>query len=202
MTSEPTPLHGLYVEGVNVAGMPVKCSGCGGKFHELTDRFRSEPPMRGTYLRMIARYRSWGWYAFPESDWVLGDNVQCPQCGTPYSTESVMRQIRAQVDEALGRVSEPVLLSSLPVDPPEIPVEIQMPEQATLFPELSDLDKEFEECAAPGNDSIYTPAGEDPHNIGMTVMRMTADGCTQTDIAKTCNLSVYMVRQIQNGKKV
>ena len=197
MTSEPTPLHGLYVEGVNVAGMPVKCGGCGGKFHELTDRFRSEPPMRGTYLRMISRYRSWGWYAFPESDWVVGDNVQCPQCGTPYSTGSVMQQIRAAVNAFLGIEESPVVPVLLPVEEPEV----EAPEEPAIFPELLDLDREPESESA-ATDSIYTPAGEDPGNIKMTVMKMTADGCTQASIAQTCNLSVYMVRQIQNGKKV
>lgn len=197
MTSEPTPMHGLYVEGVNVAGMPVKCGGCGGKFHELTDRFRSEPPMRGTYLRMIARYRSWGWYAFPESDWVVGDNVQCPQCGTPYSTSSVMQQIRATVNAFLGIEESPVVPVLLPVEEPEV----EEPKEPAMFQDLSDLDREPESESA-ATDSIYTPAGEDPTNIKMTVMRMTADGCTQASIAQTCNLSVYMVRQIQNGKKV
>ena len=190
MTSEPTALHGLYVEGVNVSGMPVKCSGCGGKFHQLTDRFRNEPPMRGSFLKMIAKYRGWGWYAFPENDWVVGDNVQCPQCGTPYSTTSIMRQVMALVNQGRGIMSEPVLLESLPVDPPAEAVVLSL-EEPVFEPEVF----------AP-QDTIYTVDSESAENIKMTVMRMTSEGCTQASIAQTCNLSVYMVRQIQNGRKV
>lgn len=231
----------LFVEGVNIMGMAVKCGGCGGKFHQITGKFRAEPPVRGSYLRMIPRYRSWGWYAFPEEEWVVGDNVLCPQCGTPYSFLSIMRQIRRFVDAELGRAEvqggadtqETGQTVEERGDGGENAAEntvgiaatgemggeeVQSDQENGLdgadfgsddadfgdFAGSAGIEVEDQCSAEPEKEEqgIYTLALSDPKNVKMMVMRMTADGCTQAHIAKTCNLSVYMVRQIQNGRKV
>ena len=226
MTSEIAVVAGLFFEGVDILGMPVRCSGCGGKFHRLSMGFRDEPPMRGSYLQMIPRYRNWGWYAFPEKDWVVGDNVQCPQCGTPYGFVSVMRQVRVFVDLALGREgvksadscqagsgvaeggdgAEGGAQDALGRAEFAEVQHVEGSEDDGWRPvDTSGIDAVDDPDPASSpveHDSIYAPASNDPRSIQMTVMRMTAEGCTQASIAKTCNMSVYMVRQIQNGRKV
>ena len=76
-------------------GIPVKCAGCGGWFHELTAKYNPDGPLRGSYLRLTSRYRSYGWYDFPHEDWVVGDNIMCPQCMMPYRTGAVAAHVLA-----------------------------------------------------------------------------------------------------------
>ena len=183
-------------ESMMLDGFPVKCSTCGGSFHTLTRDFRPVPPMRGSYLRMKPRYRGNGWYAFPEYDWVVGDNVQCPQCGMPYKMSSILKQVEAHVEKL--RVRNPW-------------------EQETPLPAS-------EECAAPAQEDLPGDEGAAPEDLesggdggddtGLydnsfggddlisRVMRLTSAGETQARIAETCQISIYMVRQIQNGRKV
>ena len=204
--TDPVALDGLFVEGVDVLGMAVRCSGCGGKFHQLTRKFRNEPPMRGTYLKMIARYRSWGWHAFPELDWVVGDNVQCPQCGTPYRVAAIMKQIRAFISKSGGMKDESQVVDH------GLGEEVSS-EQAVAEPG-GDLgatqgagDDENELVGVVVGDGV-DDRGLDSSGYGgvddvqLKVMKMTVGGSTQAEIAQTCGLSVYMVRQIQNGRKV
>ena len=227
MTSDPVAISGLYVDGVNIAGMPVKCGGCGGKFHVLTEKFRNEPPMRGSYLRMIPRYRSWGWYAFAEKEWVIGDNVICPQCGTAYTTLSVMRQVKRFVDEKLGRTEvqsgadAQAACSGMAEGRDGGEVAAQDALGRAEFAEVQHVEGSEDDGWRPVDaggidavddpdpasppvepDTIYPAPDGSPASVKMTVMRMTAEGCTQAQIAKTCNMSIYMIRQIQNGKKV
>lgn len=197
---DPVVMDGLFVEGVDILGMSVRCVGCGGRFHQIARNFRNEPPMRGTYLKMVERYRSWGWYAFPEKDWVVGDNVQCPQCGTPYNFSSIVKQIKEFV------------LSSKPEGG-------DVTEQSTTESESfeAEVDKRIEDnkrvqdCGIDlvvVGDTDSDDGGIDSNNYGIVddvqfkVMKMTLGGSTQADIAKACDLSIYMVRQIQNGRKV
>lgn len=183
------------LSGVMFEGIPIKCSSCGGAFHTLTSCFQSVPPMRGSYLRMMKKYRGNGWYAFPERDWVVGDNVQCPRCGNPYKMDSIVKQVEAYI----------VKLKAEQVVPPQGEAAPEggmgssdVPEEAA--PE-ADLDADFSPGAAADDIGIYDsdmPGGD----LLSTVMKMTAAGETQASIAETCQISVYMVRQIQNGKKV
>lgn len=182
-------------------GFVPKCRGCGGKFHELTENFRPVPPMRGDYLRMLKKHRNNGWYAFPERDWVIGDNVQCPQCGTPYSVASILRQLEALgADEQLSK-REPVEPAAAVPPVAGTPVE----DDAEPAREASGGGDEAGGLDDADDSGIYdTPLGGDGRvdSLSTRVMQMTRDGHTQTGIAETCQISVYMVRQIQNGKKV
>lgn len=173
-------------------GFVVRCRGCGGRFHELTENYRPVPPMRGDYLWMLKKHRGNGWYAFPERDWVIGDNVQCPQCGTPYTVGSIERQLEAQNGEADA--------GKLPGTTPDAPGPDGSAQPDAVAPEQGAGNEEGDVGGA-DDLGIYDGASN-PGDVVSTVMKMTREGHTQTGIAETCQISVYMVRQIQNGKKV
>lgn len=80
-------------------GKTFACAGCGGTFYELTDKFSEVPPMRGDYIKLIKKYGPEGhnWYDFPHTEFTVGDNVACVQCGEPVRTSHIMRQIGARV---------------------------------------------------------------------------------------------------------
>ena len=200
------------IENMMLDGVSIRCGTCGGSFHTLTREFRPVPPMRGNYLRMKNQFKGNGWYAFPEYDWVVGDNVQCPQCGMPYKMESIIRQVKAYVEKIQSRAVE----AGAAVAGAECPA----PGAGPVFNQHSNEergdqggvpgggvagleDQTGEDFGNPGSDDIglYDDsfAGDD---LISRVVRMSAAGETQARIAETCQISVYMVRQIQNGRKV
>lgn len=182
-------------------GIPVKCSGCGGWFHELTARYDPEGPLKGSYLRLTSRYREYGWYDFPHEDWVVGDNVMCPQCMMPYRPGAVAAQVRAWVEKQEMSANECKQAADEEVDkgaetseacgqePPEEVGDLAVPGVAGVGPDDADL---------PASDDN----GDGATDIAALVLKMSWDGATQSEIAKTCGISVYMVREIQNGRKV
>jgi len=174
-------------------GFVVRCGGCGGLFHELTANFREVPPMRGDYLHLRKEHRENGWYAFPEHDWVVGDNVMCPQCGTPYTMERVLFLLREagigdrKIQGSAGQANVEGSASGNTLD--------QAEEEASLHSGGDDSDSRglYDNADFSGDSSV---------GLVSSVMGMTREGKTQSFIAETCQISVYMVRQIQNGKKV
>lgn len=197
---DPVVMNGLFVEGVDILGMPVRCGGCGGRFHQIAMEFRSEPPMRGTYLRMIERYRSWGWYAFPEKDWVVGDNVQCPQCGTPYSFSSVVRQVKDFVSAKKLEIGATVGLQENVGERVE-EEEVQEQDDGKQIPD-DGIDLVVVGDIGGNDNNIDSSDYGIIDDVQLRVVKMTVGGSTQAEIAKACGLSIYMVRQIQNGRKV
>lgn len=171
------------------AGTEIRCRGCGGRFHRLTDKFRPVPPMRGSYLKLLPKWREGGWYAFPEHEWVVGDNVQCPQCGTPYTVASIMKQFGV-ADERV----EPA---------PEQAVEPEEAAGVEVAGQEEDENHDFEQAGLCGDDDTGIYADLDGRgDVVATVMSMTRKGESQSRIAETCQISIYAVRKIQNGKKV
>ena len=177
----------------NVAGFVVRCRGCGGRFHKLTDKFRSVPPMRGSYLKLLPRWQ--GWYAFPERDWVVGDNVQCPQCGTPYTVASILKQLEVHnaqtVPDAEGGPAD-TEADSQGVAQPDALEDVQAEE----------VDPRIDDSADDDDDAGIYADLDGCGDVVATVMRMTREGESQARIAETCQMSIYAVRKIQNGKKV
>lgn len=187
-------------------GMQVRCDSCGGKFHEITAKFEPVPPMRGNYLRLRSVFKGRGWYAFPEQDWVVGDNVQCPQCGSPYRMNSILKQVTSYVHTLSAEGKEEVRADGGGACGPAGVAE-GIEERAVGAPPVLEEDDE-----AGDQDENPVPAGDpddagiyDEHLAGDDVVsmvhRLTAGGETQASIAQTCQISVYMVRQIQLGKK-
>lgn len=133
---------------------------------------------------------------------MVGDNVMCPQCMMPYRPGVVMAQVliwaekqemsaheckqaadkevdaRAEASETLGQDS-----------PPEAVGDLAVPGVVGV-----------------GSDDGGLPAsgdnGDGGGDVADLVRKMSWDGATQSEIAKTCGISVYMVREIQNGRKV
>ena len=183
-------------------GVPVKCSGCGGWFHELTAKYDPTGPLRGSHLRLTSRYREYGWYDFPHEDWVVGDNVMCPQCMMPYRAGVVVAQVLIWAEKQEMSAHECKQAASKEVD------------AGTEAPETFGPDSPPEavgDLAVPGvvgvgSDDCGLPAASDNGDgvagVVDLVRKMSWDGATQAEIAKTCGISVYMVREIQNGRKV
>ena len=173
------------MEGVNFEGFRVKCGNCGGWFHELTALYRNDGTLRGSYLRLLATYRSAGWYDFPHTDDTVGENIQCPQCMSPYRTEEVRRQAEVLIERVRkGVVGSDCAEKEEVFDAPEAVGDLVAPVPASIG----------------GNNGLS--AAPLPGNTEELVRQMTWDGKTQTEIAETCQISVYRVRQIQNGKGV
>jgi len=202
MSSPAEIIEKLKAKCLLFEGIPVKCAGCGGWFHELTARYDPSGPLRGSYLRLTSRYREYGWYDFPHEDWVVGDNVMCPQCMMPYRTGVVMAQVliwaekqemsahecrQAAGKEVVEGAETPEALGN--DAPPEAVGDLAVPGVVGV-----------------GSDDGGLPASGDGdtgvEGVADLVRKMSWDGATQSEIAKTCGISVYMVREIQNGRKV
>lgn len=202
MSSPAEIIEKLKAKCLLFEGIPVKCAGCGGWFHELTARYDPSGPLRGSYLRLISRYREYGWYDFPHEDWVVGDNVMCPQCMMPYRPGVVVAQVliwaekqemsaheckQAAGKEVVEGAETPETLGQ--DSPPEAVGDLAVPGVVGI-----------------GSDDGGLPASGDGdagvEGVADLVRKMSWDGATQSEIAKTCGISVYMVREIQNGRKV
>lgn len=188
----------LWNERLSLDGVPLKCSSCGGWFHELTGRFSPlSGTMRGSDLKLLSKYRECGWYDFPHEDWVTGENVQCPQCMVPYRIGDVVTQALAWAENVKKERSSGNVTSAEEEDPG--------PEEAGDYGEDAPPET-IGDLASPGVSPAERPAGspsdEGAVSIQERVLKMTWEKYTQAEIAKTCDISIYMVREIQNGRKV
>jgi hypothetical protein len=187
-------------------GIPVKCQGCGGWFHELTRRYSLEGSVKGSGLRLLVKYQGCGWYDFPHEDWVVGDNVQCPQCMRPYSTADIRKQAESWVEKLRGGACNaeggPAATAEVTGEGAE-GAKKEGPDDGGLVdgpPEMvGEIGAPVPACFG-GDCGLNAPPA--PGNVEERVRQMTWDGRTQTEIAETCQISVYRVRQIQNGKGV
>lgn len=206
MTTSSEIVEKLIEKCLIYEGVPVKCERCGGWFHELTARYDPSGPLRGSYLRLMTRYREYGWYDFPHEDWVVGDNIMCPQCMMPYRSEAVVAQVLSWVEKQEARVNECKQTTGQEMDegaeeetdedissPPESIGDLAVPGVVGIGSDDGGLPAAAD-CAAAGVDGEL--------GVADRVRQMSWDGATQADIAKTCGISVYMVREIQNGRKV
>lgn len=171
------------------AGFSFKCQGCGGVFYRLTEKFRPEPPMRGDYVELLPQYGSLGfnWYDFPHTEWTIGDNVACVQCGEPIRTGHVHDLfVRSEEIAANGQAQEEVVVES------EAGTGQAQEEVDASAP---DAESGADSCA----DACLYDDVEIEDGLLATVLRMTAAGETQVAIAECCGISVYRVRKLQNG---
>jgi hypothetical protein len=187
-------------------GVPVKCAGCGGWFHELTAKYDPDGPLRGSYLRLTSRYREYGWYDFPHEDWVVGDNVMCPQCMMPYRPGVVMAQVLIWAEKQEMSANESRQAAGEEVDA-RADARAEAPEEGgNDSPPEAVGDLAVPGVVGVGSDDAGLPAsgdnGDGVTDVADLVRKMSWDGATQAEIAKTCGISVYMVREIQNGRKV
>jgi len=183
-------------------GRGFKCEGCRGSFYQLTENFRPTPPMRGDYVELLPKYGVNGhnWYDFPHTEFTIGDNVACVQCGHPIKIDYVVKELE-RTEKEQERIEHEMQKSndsgSSGLEVSQGAVEETLPggslagggddaSGAAVCPRDSD------------NDGLYhAPDLEDP--LLATVLRMTSEGATQTHIAETCGISVYRVRKFQDG---
>jgi len=62
----------------------ILCRGCGGRYHQTTDKFRSNVMPTGDMFRLKAGYVANGWTSFPEHSGITDGGLECPGCGAPY----------------------------------------------------------------------------------------------------------------------
>ena len=185
------------ITGNDYDRIKFKCQRCRGIFYELTEKFRPVPPMRGDYVRLVDKYgkNGYNWYDFPHTEWTIGDNVACVQCGEPIRVDHVLKETRGAVLASIGR------------------------NEAEKFETLQDASDEKEDVssdsgggyigsnhdmgAVNSSDSgdlagIYGLVDVDD-KVGAEVLRLTSGGLTQVEIAEACGISVYRVRKYQTG---
>ena len=186
------------------AGLSFKCEGCGGEFYRLTEKFVPTPPMRGDYVELLPRYGVCGynWYDFPHTEWTVGDNVACVQCGEPIRTchviSEAVKRLEGLREETGGKQN---ISGSSPA------AQAGAENENVLQGDAVDGD------GAGGTDAGgISPGQHVSEDLGLydevdledgllaTVLRMTAEGQTQAAIAETCGISVYRVRKLQNGE--
>lgn len=150
--------------------------------------------MRGDYVELLPQYGPLGfnWYDFPHTEWTIGDNVACVQCGEPIRTGHVhdaFRQAEANQEAAeQGAGSEATNEG-----------------EAAETAGSKDENVEISAPDAVSDTGIDADAGlyddvEIEDGLLATVLRMTAAGETQVAIAECCGISVYRVRKLQNGE--
>ena len=185
------------ITGNDYDGIKFKCQRCRGIFYELTEKFCPVPPMRGDYVRLIDKYgkNGYNWYDFPHTEWTIGDNVACVQCGEPIRIDYVLKETRGAVLASIGR------------------------NEAEKFEALQDTAVEEEDVSPdsgggyvgcnPDMGAVGTSDGGDldgiyglvdvDDKVGAEVLRLTSGGLTQVEIAEACGISVYRVRKYQTG---
>ncbi len=64
----------------------LKCSACGGSYHEVTTEFRYGQTYNGAMFKLHRQYGPLGenWQSFPQDPAVMGDCLVCPNCDVPY----------------------------------------------------------------------------------------------------------------------
>lgn len=64
----------------------VICPGCGGRYHETTERFNPDVQPNGTMFTLKEQFgaKGWNWSGFAESESSIGGLLVCPNCDVPY----------------------------------------------------------------------------------------------------------------------
>lgn len=186
------------------SGFSFTCQGCQGKFYQLTEKFVPTPPMRGDYVELLPQYgpNGYNWYDFPHTEWTIGDNVACVQCGEPIRMEHVVQKAVEELERIRTQTSS------------ESDISGHQNIQATQTQDGTVLQGDVRSCiGVDGSIPVDgAPADVDRGDAGLydevaledgllaSVLRMTAEGETQAVIAEACGISVYRVRKLQNGE--
>ena len=197
-------------------GVRLKCAGCGGWFHELTAAYETDRLLTGACLRLCEPYRSYGWYDFPHNESTTGDNILCPQCMYPYRHEDVRLQAEAWLEKLRGDSGGPAPTAALPemveqtlevVDDADTVAAETEPAagEDEGFDEgppekIGDLEAPVSACSCDDRGVVADAARSS--GLVERVRQLMWQGRTQAEIAEICQISVYRVRQIQNGEGV
>jgi hypothetical protein len=184
-------------------GIPFTCQCCQGKFYRLTERFEPTPPMRGDYVELLPQYgpSGYNWYDFPHTEWTIGDNVACVQCGEPIRMEHVLQKAVEELERLRTQASSESNISGHQ-DVQGTQAQDGVVLQGDVLSGgsnagvvvggsvVSDVNR--------GDAGMYDEVDLEDGLLA-SVLRMTAEGETQAVIAETCGISVYRVRKLQNG---
>ena len=185
------------ITGNDYDRIKFKCQRCRGIFYELTEKFRPVPPMRGDYVRLVDKYgkNGYNWYDFPHTEWTIGDNVACVQCGEPIRVDHVLKETRGAVLASIGR-NEAEKFEALQ-DTPDEKEDVSSDSGGGYVGSNHDMDTV---SSSDGGDlaGIYGLVDVDD-KVGAEVLRLTSGGLTQVEIAEACGISVYRVRKYQTG---
>lgn len=89
----------------------VVCPGCGGSFHDISDKFNQDASSHtGDMFILKEQYgpNGYNWTAFPNNDGIQCGDLECPDCGTPYCSGGFKVNIRKIV------VFNPVIIEDIP----------------------------------------------------------------------------------------
>ena len=185
------------ITGNDYDRIKFKCQRCRGIFYELTEKFRPVPPMRGDYVRLVDKYgkNGYNWYDFPHTEWTIGDNVACVQCGEPIRIDYVLKETRGAVLASIGR-NEAEKFEALQ-DTPDEKEDVSSDSGGGYVGSNHDMDTV---SSSDGGDlaGIYGLVDVDD-KVGAEVLRLTSGGLTQVEIAEACGISVYRARKYQTG---
>lgn len=102
----------------------ILCRSCGGRFHQTTDRFRSNVMPTGDMFQLKAEYVANGWTSFPEHSGITDGGLECPGCGAPYLSGGRVRVdgdfcyiCGMAVDKDVTQISATTALINWMVDP-------------------------------------------------------------------------------------
>lgn len=102
----------------------VQCPGCGGRYHETTDKFDPDCVVRGDMFKLKEMFRKQGWDSFLENSGVTGGDISCPECGSSYCDPlkaPFARGVRIYKELAAVQEAPPPSLSSDVAEPPSSP---------------------------------------------------------------------------------
>jgi hypothetical protein len=83
----------------------VICRGCGGRYHETTEKFDGLAMANGSMFRLKPLYQGHGWSSFPEHAGMTDGDLECPQCGAPYCVGGRVR-LGEDVCAICGKIAE------------------------------------------------------------------------------------------------
>ena len=140
---------------------------------------------------------------------MVGENVMCPQCMRPYRGPEVAAQVTLWLEKA-QEVQNGLKNAENEAESGEEKggaAECEDREEGNSSPPETIGDLAVPGVVGVGADDADLPSSGDDGDGGVasvteTVRKMSWNGSTQAEIAETCGISVYMVREIQTGRKV
>jgi len=79
----------------------VICPHCNERYHETAEAYRPDVSPNGSMFRLKKKYADNGWQGFPEHDYIIGENLCCPDCQGSYVEVGMVRidQIQYAAEE-------------------------------------------------------------------------------------------------------
>jgi len=93
LEGDPIEIEG----GWGIAGISrnrdVICPGCGGIYHETTEKFNPDTDVNPSMLKLKKKYRDWGWQDVPPDATCGFGCIECPECGAMMAPDGKLRVV-------------------------------------------------------------------------------------------------------------